>query len=290
VRIEVRTRARKRRGKGAGKISMTTPKMKMMTSDDICAELGWTDSMIHTLLQDPDSPHARRDKHTGGYTYGLYRRERVLAVAQSTEGRAAKRRWDETLRGTTPGPGWTTRLGDIGRALGITAVATGRLLELLGYRSDKHVTDSAVEAGCGVRRWDGYAMFDDWHVDRAVSAIRSAAEATGEPAVADALAAAVANQQGRERVAARKREQEVTEAARREKEDAVISELRVELRALRATDPGMTLLMAVEYVTPHPAHRVALYRRCSAEDQRIGAAKASPYWSGAPRLKGFRFR
>jgi hypothetical protein len=78
--------------------------MKMMTSDEIQAELGWTDSMIHSLLQDPDSPHARRDKHTGGYTYGLYRRERVLAVAQSTEGQAAKRRWDETLRGNMPSP------------------------------------------------------------------------------------------------------------------------------------------------------------------------------------------
>jgi hypothetical protein len=73
--------------------------MKMMISDDIQSELGWTDSMIHSLLQAPDSPHARRNKHTGGYTYGLYHRDRVLAVAQSTEGRAAKRRWDKTLRG-----------------------------------------------------------------------------------------------------------------------------------------------------------------------------------------------
>ena len=50
--------------------------MKMMTSDEIRAELGWTDSLIYSLLQDPDSPHARRDKHTGGYTYGLYHRDR----------------------------------------------------------------------------------------------------------------------------------------------------------------------------------------------------------------------
>jgi hypothetical protein len=39
--------------------------------------------------------------------------------------------------------------------VGITAVAVGKLLELLGYRSDKHVTDSAVAAGFGVRRLDG---------------------------------------------------------------------------------------------------------------------------------------
>jgi hypothetical protein len=49
---------------------------------------------------------------------GFNKRERVLAVAQSTEGRAAKRRWDETLRGNTSNPGLMTRLGDRGRPLG----------------------------------------------------------------------------------------------------------------------------------------------------------------------------
>jgi hypothetical protein len=243
--------------------------MTMMTREDIRTELGWTDSMIHSLLQEPDSTNARRCKDTGAYTYGLYKRERVLAVAQSTEGRAAKRRWDETLRGTTPNPGWTTRLGDIGKALGITAVAAGKILEQLGYRFDKRVTDSAVAAGCGVRRWDGYAMHDDWHLDRVVSAIRSAAQVSGKPAVAHALATAIAKQEGRERVAARKREQEETEAARRQEEEAVISVLRVEMRVLRGTDPGMSLLTAVEYITADPAHRIALYRRCSAEDLSI---------------------
>jgi hypothetical protein len=147
----------------------------------------------------------------------------VLAAAQTTEGRAAKRQWDETLRSHTPNPGWTTRLGEIGKALGITAVAAGKILERLGYRLNKCVTDSAVAAGCGVRRWDGYAMHDDWHLDRVASAIRSAAQVPGKPAAADALAAAIARQEGRERVAARKRKQEAAEAARRREEDAVIS-------------------------------------------------------------------
>jgi hypothetical protein len=40
----------------------------------------------------------------------------------------------------------------MGRVLGVTAVAVGKLLELLGYRCNKHVTDSAVAVGCGVRR------------------------------------------------------------------------------------------------------------------------------------------
>jgi hypothetical protein len=35
----------------------------------------------------------------------------------------------------------------------------------------------------------------------------------------------------------------------------------------------MTLLMAVEYSTSDPIHRIALYRRCHAKDQSIRAAK-----------------
>ena len=241
--------------------------MTMMTREEIRTELGWTDSMIHSLLQIPDSTNARRCKNTGAYTYGLYKRARVLAAAQTREGRTTKRRWDETLPGDKPNPGWTTRLGDIGQRLGITAVAVGRMLERLGYRVDKRVTDSAVAAGCGVRRWDGYAIHYDWHLDRVVSAIRSAAQSPGNPAVADALAAAFARQEARERAAARKHEQEETEAARRQEEEAVISALGVELRALRAIDPGMSLLTAVEYITSDSAHRIALYRRCSVEDR-----------------------
>jgi hypothetical protein len=59
-------------------------------------------------------------------TQALYHRERVLAVAQSTEGRDAKRRWDETVRGNTPGLGWTTRLGDMGCVLGKQQYAAGK--------------------------------------------------------------------------------------------------------------------------------------------------------------------
>ena len=243
--------------------------MTMMTRADIRTELGWSDDMIYSLLRIPDSTNARRCKNTGEYTYGLYKRERVLAAAQSTEGRTAKRRWDETLRGDAPNPGWTTRLGDIGLALGITAVAAGKILERLGYRSDGRVTDKAVAAGCGVRRWDGCALHDDWHLDRVVAAIRSAAQDPGKPEVADALAAAIASQQARERVAARKREREETEATRRQEEEAVISVLRVELRALRATDPGMSLLTAVEFTTSDHARRIALYRLCSPEDRSV---------------------
>ena len=257
------------RGKSAGKNNYEHATMSLMTRADIRTELEWTDDMIHALLQTPDSTNARRCEDTGAYTYGLYKRDRVLAAAQSTEGRAAKRRWDETLRGDTPNPGWTTRLGDIGRELGTTAVAAGKILEQLGYRLDKRVTDAAVAAGCGVRRWDGYVMHYDWHLDRVVSAIRSAAQVPGKPAVADALAAAIAKQEERERAVARKLERQKTEATHRREEEAVLSGLLVELQALRANDSGMSLLTAVEYITSDPAHRIALYRLCSPEDRSI---------------------
>ena len=238
---------------------MSTRRIPMMTEEEIQTELGWIRPMIYSLLHAPDSGTACR----------LYRRERVLSVAQSPEGQAAQRRWNATLRGSTPNPGWTPRLGDIGRQFRITAVGAGRMLDLMGYRSDGCVTNSAMAAGFGVPRWNGFTMQNDWHLARIVAAIKSAAQDPEKPAIADALAAAVANQQGRERVAARKREQEEKEAARRQEEEAVISTLQVELRALSSSDPGMSLLDAVEYVTSDPGQRIALYRLCSPEDRNI---------------------
>jgi hypothetical protein len=139
----------------------------------------------------------------------------------------------------------------------------------IGYRVAKHVTDKAVAAGCGVHRWDGFTMHDDWHMERAVAAIRSAAEVPGNPAVADALAAAVDRREARERVLARKRKQEETAAACRQEEEAVISALQLDLRSLRNDDPEMGMLTAVEYITGDPGHRLALYRRCSVEDRSV---------------------
>jgi hypothetical protein len=238
---------------------MSTRRIPMMTEDEIQAELGWIRSMIYSLLHAPDSDAACR----------LYRRERVLAVAQSPEGQAAQRRWDATLRSSTPNPGWTPRLVDIGRPLSITAVAAGRILDLMGYRSNGCVTNSAMAAGFGVPRWNDFTMQNDWHLDRVLAAIRTAVQNTENPAIADALAAAIGRQQGRERLVARKRKQDEEEAARRQEEEAVVSALYVELRALRGTDPGMSLLDAVEYITPDPGRRIALYGFCSPEDQSV---------------------
>jgi hypothetical protein len=86
--------------------------MRMMTKANIRMELGWSDEMISSLLQAPAS--TKKTRRNNEYVYELYNRDRVLAVAQSKEGSAAKRRWDETLRSDTPNPGWMTRLGDMG--------------------------------------------------------------------------------------------------------------------------------------------------------------------------------
>jgi hypothetical protein len=252
----------------------------LMTVDEIREELGWSDDMIRCLLQIPDAPASIRGKHT----CDRYYRERVLATAQTREARVAKKQWDETLRGHTPNPGWTTRLGDMGAVLGVSAVAVGKILELLGYRLGKSVTESAVAAGCGVRRWDGNAIHYDWHLDCVVSAIKSTVEVPGKPAVADVLVAAIAKRNTRERVARSKRKQEEAETASRLQEEVVVSGLRVELRALRATDPGMSLLTAVEYITSHPAHRIALYRCCSTDDQNIGSSGKSQDDSGLLKI------
>ena len=244
----------------------------LMTREEICAEFGWSDDMIHRLLRVPDAPASIRSKHK----FDRYNRDRVLAAAQTTAGRAAKREWDETCRNPTPNPGWTTRLGDIGRLLGISAVAVGKILELLGYRSEGSVTDSAIKAGCGVRRWDGFALFCDWRVDRVLSAIRSAAEDPGKPAVTNALAASIAKQNARDWVAACKHKRAETEAAGRQEKEAMISALEVELRALCATEPGMGLLTAVEYITSDPATQIVLYRCCRAEARSVGSSGTGP--------------
>ena len=41
-----------------------------------------------------------------------------------------------------------------------------------------------------MRRWDGNVIHYDWHLDRVVAAIRSAAQDPEKPAIADALSAA----------------------------------------------------------------------------------------------------
>jgi hypothetical protein len=266
---------------------MSASTMTMMTRDDIRTEFGWCEDMIRSLLRFPDSIKTQRRQHTNEQ-YELYSRDRVLAASQTAEGRVTEGEWNETKRGDRPSSGWITRLGDIARPLGITAVAAGRLLEQLGYRSDKRATARALTTGCGMRRWDGNLIHYDWHLDRVVAAIRSAAQDPEKPAIADTLAASIAKQEWRERVVIRKRKQEEEEAARRQAEEAVISGLRAEVIALRVSDPSMGLLIAVEYVTPHPARRIALYRCCRAEGESLGAARDLSFLERRAQAEGFQ--
>ena len=72
---------------------MTTATTPMMTAEDIRTKFGWSDDLIYSLLKTPDSTKARRCKSTGRYAYEHYYRKRVLAVAGSADGQAAKPRW-----------------------------------------------------------------------------------------------------------------------------------------------------------------------------------------------------
>ena len=216
--------------------------------------------MIAILLGEPDSPYARRDKITGEYCYGLYRRERVVAVSQTPEALMAKKRWDERIRGWEPLPGWTMRLRDIGQPLGINSIAVGRLLNLMGLRAGGRVSDLAVAAELGVRRWDGERFFTDWNRDRVVEAIKSAVAGPDRPEVADAFRKAVPRQKAKERLAERRRQKEEVEAAKRGTREAVVDRLRAELKTLMASGPDMLLLDAVEFVTPDSGDRLELYR------------------------------
>jgi hypothetical protein len=188
---------------------------RMMTHEEIEAELGWSGEMIAILLGEPDSPCARRNKTTGGYSYGLYRHERVLAEAQTPEAILAKKRWDATVHGWNPAPGWTMRLRDVGQPLGINVFSVGRLLNLLGFRPGRQVSDLAVSTGFGVRRWDGERFFIDWNRDRVVEAIKSAIACPDNPAVTDAIEKAVVRQHAKVFLAERRRQKEEGEAALR---------------------------------------------------------------------------
>jgi hypothetical protein len=127
-------------------------------------------------------------------------------------------------------------------------------------------------------------LHSDWHLDRVVSVIGSTVEVPGKPAVSDALAA-LTKQDARERVASRKRRREEMKATSRLEEEDVMSGLQIELRALRATDPGKSLLTAVEYLTSDAGRQVVLYRRCSLEDRCIGS---SCMGQDNPRPSAFR--
>jgi hypothetical protein len=79
----------------------------------------------------------------------------------------------------------------------------------------------------------------------------------------------------RQRTAARKLQKAELDATRRQEEEAELLGLEVELRMLRADAPDISLLIAVEFVSPDPAHRIALYRLSIAD----GGARYPVEWN-----------
>jgi hypothetical protein len=140
------------------------------------------------------------------------------------------------------------------------AVAVGRLLNLMGLSSARQVSDLAVAAGFGARRWDGERFFIDWHRDRVVEAIRFAVASPDNPEAACAFEKAVARQEAKERLAECRRQKEEVEAALRWRREAELDGLKADLAALMASDPDMPIMDAVEFVTPDPSDRLELYR------------------------------
>jgi hypothetical protein len=84
------------------------------------------------------------------------------------------------------------------------------------------------------------------------------------------------------------REQEKTAAKCRQEKVAVMAALALELREPRDTDPGMSLLNAVEFITPAPDRPLP---STDAAVLRIGASMASVkttpvFWKSPPQLPG----
>jgi hypothetical protein len=100
----------------------------------------------------------------------------------------------------------------------------------------------------------------DWNHDRVVEAIKSAVACPDNPAGADAFKQAIARQRASELSAARRIQKEEAEAAKHRRCEAEMDGLKADLAALVDQDPGMSLLDAVEFITPDPGDRLALYR------------------------------
>ena len=60
----------------------------LMTTDEIRAELGWSNDMVRRLLRIPDAPASIRGKHK----CDRFNRDRVLAAALTTVGRGCEKR------------------------------------------------------------------------------------------------------------------------------------------------------------------------------------------------------
>jgi ribonuclease HI len=75
-----------------------------------------------------------------------------------------------------PSAGYTDRLGDIADAVGLSAIAVGKVLTRLGLRDASTASGSAIEQALAVTRFNGFGISTDWHLNRVADLIRANAQ------------------------------------------------------------------------------------------------------------------
>jgi hypothetical protein len=139
-----------------------TDPVVMMTRDDIWRELRWTSVMVRRLLGGPDGQETRyRD-----YTYYLYLRERVMAVARQPAAIELAREYESYTECPSIPPGYTDPLRPVAAQLKVSAVAVGKALDRFRLRMDGIPTDLARSLGLALRRFDGELYIYHWHIER----------------------------------------------------------------------------------------------------------------------------
>jgi hypothetical protein len=68
---------------------------------------------------------------------------------------------------------YTTRLGDIGRDLGVSALQVGKMLRAAGLRtSSGYPTAKALDSGAARSVWDGQSRTNEWCVEKVVALLK----------------------------------------------------------------------------------------------------------------------
>jgi hypothetical protein len=69
----------------------------------------------------------------------------------------------------TAEPRYTSRLGDIGKSLGLSAAEVGKLLIAAGLRTEKgYLTPKAITEGFARERWTGEDRLREWNIAKIV--------------------------------------------------------------------------------------------------------------------------
>jgi ribonuclease HI len=83
-----------------------------------------------------------------------------------------------TIGQRKPDHGWTPRLGDMAKPLGLSAVPFGKCLDEVGLRKDGgHPTDKAIAEGYATERFNGFGFVTDWNMQKCRETVASTAKA-----------------------------------------------------------------------------------------------------------------